>query len=183
MADPNKMVMGIAALIQRENHSAGPFPFSGGVTHKLTPEQIEKVSGAIAAACHGRVALVRLACAFIRGEGNFDPDAENPNHERERDGIRSEDAYHDFGICQVNGDPSYQGWAGLDKSLYYLVSKIEQNLEWAATMGYPREVAFEAYNKGQSGAEAAFKKLGVFGCNYGRTVASRVDEYVRENLV
>jgi hypothetical protein len=170
----------IAQLIASENRAEGPFLRSGGVVHLLDANQRDVVAMAIAKASQVHKVPVPILCAFIRGEGNFDPAAEDPNRQNYplKPGV-SPIANTDYGIAQVNGRPDLGGWAGLYDSLEYLCNEIIQNVLWAAGKGYPVEVGYDAYNHGRSGAEQRYKTgiIKLMLNDYGRLVASRVKQY------
>ena len=182
--------MTIFELIQKENAAEGPCASSGGTIHKVTPQIAEQVAIAIANAT-GSWALgaagVPLICAFVRGESNFDPDAFCPNLEDAPNhawpDAQSEAAHTDYGLCMVNGNGSYLGIAAIKNSLDYLCAEIITNLTWAAVNKFPPEVAYEAYNRGRTGAETLYKSGGVTACAYGHIVAERIAEYVALGVV
>ena len=201
--------MRIADLALKENFAEGPFPVSGGVIHRITAQQAEHVGEEIAAASNAFGTEVPLICAYVRGEGNFDPSAENPNNENAPDalwvggvcikgGTWPDDATRqkntDYGLCQINGDSRYLGDQGVGLSLQELCAKVNHALMYCYLRGYPIEVALEAYNKGLYGAVAIYQRLVALGktpaeavadgsLEYGRNVLTRYKDYVTQGVV
>jgi len=190
--------MNIIDLIKRENFAEGPFKYSGGVVHKVDDATAEAVAIGIANASNSWALGadgVKIICAFLRGESNFDPDSFCPNledapgadHVLKIGGkwpdAQSEAAHTDYGLCMVNGNGSYAGKGAIKESLDYLCAAIIRNLGWAAVNNYPPEVAYEAYNQGRTGAANLYKSGGVAACTYGHIVAERIAEYVALDVI
>ncbi len=179
--------MNLAELIVRENHALGPFKLSGGVIHQDAPTVVQYLAEQIAGRCSSWALPLEVVCAFLRGEGDFDPWAINPNLEiapLQEDGSRkwpdaeTQARNTDYGLCQINGNDSFFGIQAVPASLDYLCKQIVENIMQVTVVGgYPIEVAYEAYNKGRHGAIELYLKGGISACEYGLLIKQRVDEY------
>ena len=169
--------MTLFQYIAANNRAEGPF-VSGGVVHQISTAMNWQVCGEIAAGAAAFGTDFRLITVLIRGEGNFDPNAFNPNLENapgaqfDANGhcikggawtnAHLEAANTDYGICQVNGDDSYLGPSQVGRSIEYLCLKINKAIIEGALKQFPIQVAFLSYNKGfdgPTGAEVIWNNL------------------------
>ena len=191
-------MISIARLILQETAALGPFPWSGGVIHKVDEATAQQVADEIAKAQDAWGTEVCLQCAIIRKEGRFDPDAFDPNlqHAPGANPIlhlggkwpdqHTQDMHTDFGICQVNGDSTYLGAANVGRSLEYMCKKVNSDIQFFALRGYPVEVALQAYNLGRHGAQMLYDQeltaggaiAALHAMEYGRGVMANYKSYV-----
>jgi len=179
--------MNLVELIHRENKALGPFKLSGGQIHLDSQTTAQYLAEEIANHCSSWALPLEVVCAFLRGEGDFDPWAINPNFEiaplqadgsRKWPDVETQARNTDYGLCQINGNDSFFGIQAVPASLDYLCKQIVENImQVTVVAGYPVEVAYEVYNKGRHGAIELFQTGGISACEYGRLIKQRVEEY------